>query len=758
MNDGPAGARRTLRAALSGIRPMLAALTLIAAGPPIFMLMVDAAGERSRSIAAAASRAATLASLGAEQQDSMIQEAATLLRVLARVPDVRADHDGSCNALLRRVEEDHQRIGILSVIGRDGQVTCNSRDEQPSINLADRPWFIQAMAADTDDLILGAPATSRSTGRPSLMAAMPLFPPGTAAPDGRKSAGAVPDGVLAAVLDLDWFSQLAARIPGADASLVEIVDLRDGKALVRSPGPDVPGLSAPALDSPALDAPGSDSPGLGAMEGVGGHTRAPQPTSTQHGSALAAPGPAAAGNEAADPAGTDRIIGVAPLPGTGGNLVLSVGLPRGEVLAQANIRLAASLAIAAAATGAALLVAALIANRSLVRPLRRIARKALRLGHGKFGTRIGRLDGAAHEVQTLASSLDEMGRRLATHSQELDAAQAVLLLSEEHYRLLSTCSSDMITRLDNEFRLTYASPACLDLTGFQPEELMGRPAVELIQPNDRTWVEETLNAPLQAGNAEARATYCITRKDGAAAWLESIGRPLPGPTRAGYVMVTRDVSARMEMERRLEETNSLLRGQAMQDPLTALANRRHIDEALGTEFRRSQRLQLPLGILMVDIDRFKAFNDTHGHPAGDICICAVADAIRAVLRRPADLAGRYGGEEFAILLPNTDEAGVATTAERVRRGVQERGLVHAGSEFGIVTISVGGAAIMPPIGNIGPAAFVEAADAALYAAKRGGRNCIRLAAVTVVADEAALVLKPEDSRPPGLTDGPPPAP
>ncbi len=742
MSAGPAQARRTWRTALSGIRPALAALTLMAAGPPIFLLVVDAVGERSRTVDAAASRAATLASLGAEQQDSMIQEAATLLRVLARVPDVRADHDGSCNALLRRVEEAHQRIGILSVIGRDGQVTCNSRDEQPSINLADRLWFIQAMAADDDDLVLGAPAISRSTGRPSLMAAMPLFPPGTAAPDGRKSAGAVPDGVLAAVLDLDWFSRLAARIPGADASLVEIVDLRDGKALVRSP---------------ALDTPASDTPASAAAEKAGRYTLATQPMFRQHGSALAAPGSGAAGNEAADPAAS-RITGTAPLPGTGGNLILSVGLPRAEVLAEANRRLAAGLAIAAAAAGAALLAAALIANRSLLHPLRRIARKALRLRNGNLGVRIGRLDGAAHELQTLASSLDEMGQRLEARSQELHAAQASLLLSEEHYRLLSTCSSDMITRLDNEFRLSYASPACLDLTGFHPEELVGRPAVEMVQPNDRTSVEEMLNAPLQAGKAAARATYRITRKDGAAVWLESIGRPLPGPVGAGYVMVTRDVSVRMEMEQRLEEANRLLRGQALQDPLTALANRRHIDEALGTEFRRSQRLQLPLGILMVDIDRFKAFNDTHGHPAGDICICAVADAIRAVLRRPSDLAGRYGGEEFAIILPNTDEAGVAVTAERIRRGVQERALVHAASEFGIVTISVGGAAIMPPIGNIGPAAFVEAADAALYAAKRGGRNCIRLAAVAVVADEAALVLKPEDPLPPGLTDGPTSAP
>lgn len=697
---------RHLYGALAGVRPQLAVLSLVTSGPLILLLLAGAFAERGRTIGAAASRARNLAVLAAEQQDHVIQEAATLLRVLALVPAVRGVRDGSCHVLLRRVEENHQRIGTLSVAGSDGQVTCNSRDEQPSLSLAGRPYFVQAMAADTDDLILGNPAAGRTAGRPSLVAAVPLFPP-----DGRKSAGTVPEGVLVAAMDLDWFSRLAARLPGAEASLVQIIDVRDGSPLVRL---SVPGAGAVA-----------DRQGLPAAA----------PATLTHGDpALAAAARDAASGgtlEAPDHDGTDRITGFAPLPGTGGNLVLSVGLPRNQVLAAANAQLAAELAVAAAAAGGALLLAALIANRSLLRPIQHMAGVARRLGAGDFGVRTGRLDGAADELRSLAASLDDMGGRLEARSLELAAVQADLRLSEEHYRLLSTCSSDMITRLDAGFRLAYASPACLDLTGFSPEELHGRAAADLVHPEDLAWVNETLCVPLQAGWATARATYRSIRKNGMVVWLESIGHPLPGPA-GGHVMVTRDVSARMEMEHRLEEANLLLRGQAMQDPLTALANRRNVDEALGIEFRRSQRLQLPMGILMVDIDRFKAFNDTYGHPAGDACIRAVADAICAVLRRPTDLAGRYGGEEFAVLLPNTDEAGVAVTGERIRRSVQEMGLVHAGSEFGVVTISVGGAAIMPPIGDVGPAAFVEAADAALYAAKRAGRNGVRLGAVASV--------------------------
>ena len=714
-------------AAPAGIRPRLALLSLLASGPLVLLLMAGAVAERSRTVAAAAVRAQTLAVLGAEQQDDLIQEAATLLRVLARVPDIRVPLARPCHALLRRVEEDHQRIGILSVIGSDGRVACNSRDEQPSLALADRPYFQQAMAARTDELILSTPVMSRMTGKPTIVAAVPLFPTsafaGASDAGGAKPDGLQAEGVLIAALDLDWFSRLGTRLPGSGTNLVQIIDLRDGSAFARSvlDGAGVaaaqPGITLRQAD-PALAAAARAAGGPGTMQGP-------------------------------DPAGIGRITGFAPLPGTGGTLVLSVGLPRQQVLSAANARLAEDAAIAAAATASALLLAWSVANRAVLRPVRRMAAAAGQLGAGNLDTRVAALPGAARELQALAANLDDMTARLQARSRDLAAAQASLQRSEEHHRLLSTHSSDMISRFDSRFRLTYLSPACLDLTGYQPDELIGRPTSDLVHPDDLAWVDETLNAPLQAGRPTARATYRAVRKDGAVAWLESIVRWLPDVPTGGtggdgsYVMVTRDVSTRMEMEQRLEEANTLLRGQAMQDPLTALPNRRHIDEAIGTEFRRAQRLQLPLGILMLDIDRFKAFNDTYGHPAGDACIRAVATAIKAVLRRPTDLAGRYGGEEFAVLLPNTDDAGVAVTGERIRRAVQDLGLAHTGSEFGIVTLSIGAAAIMPPIGDIGPAAFLEAADAALYAAKRAGRNGLRLAAVAVTAAGQTPALRPD---------------
>jgi diguanylate cyclase (GGDEF)-like protein len=187
------------------------------------------------------------------------------------------------------------------------------------------------------------------------------------------------------------------------------------------------------------------------------------------------------------------------------------------------------------------------------------------------------------------------------------------------------------------------------------------------------------------------------------------------------------------MQGQLEEMNRQLRILVRQDGLTGLGNRRHFDDTLGTEYRRAMRMGTPLTLIMVDVDRFKAFNDLYGHPAGDACLQAVAKALAASLRRPADLAARYGGEEFAVLLPSTDEAGALVSAARIQDAMRAAALPHAGSEGGFVSLSLGVAVLMPSGGGDGPATLVEAADTALYAAKRAGRDQVQVAGQTAPA-------------------------
>ena len=141
---------------------------------------------------------------------------------------------------------------------------------------------------------------------------------------------------------------------------------------------------------------------------------------------------------------------------------------------------------------------------------------------------------------------------------------------------------------------------------------------------------------------------------------------------------------------------------------------------------------------MIDIDHFKKFNDTYGHPTGDECLRAVAHVLDRTLRRPGDLVSRYGGEEFAVLLPGTPLAGLVTVAERVRLAVSGIAMNGRAAAAGPQTVSIGGAVIMPPIIAGGPATLIESADAALYLAKNAGRDCVKVATVDQDSEPALV--------------------
>ncbi|MCG3190954.1 MAG: diguanylate cyclase [Thermoanaerobaculia bacterium] len=178
--------------------------------------------------------------------------------------------------------------------------------------------------------------------------------------------------------------------------------------------------------------------------------------------------------------------------------------------------------------------------------------------------------------------------------------------------------------------------------------------------------------------------------------------------------------------RALEEANRVLESLSLSDGLTGIANRRHFDTRLDADFRRCIRSRQPLSLVMIDIDHFKSFNDFYGHQAGDDCLKRVAEAINTVFRRGGDLVTRYGGEEFAVLLPETapDKAHIA--AERARIAVRELGILHnASPSETLVTISAGVAGAIPDWTE-SPSSLVKRADAALYAAKKDGRDRVIL--------------------------------
>lgn len=171
----------------------------------------------------------------------------------------------------------------------------------------------------------------------------------------------------------------------------------------------------------------------------------------------------------------------------------------------------------------------------------------------------------------------------------------------------------------------------------------------------------------------------------------------------------------------LEAANRELDRLARVDGLTGLSNRRVFDEELDIAWRAAQRQGSQVALIMLDVDRFKAYNDRFGHLAGDDCLRAVAAVIGDAPRRAGELAARYGGEEFAIILPDADGVSATRFAEALRARVQALSLRHPDSEAGVVTISLGVAAVFPAVGAV-PASLIADADARLYAAKASGRN------------------------------------
>jgi diguanylate cyclase (GGDEF)-like protein/PAS domain S-box-containing protein len=263
-----------------------------------------------------------------------------------------------------------------------------------------------------------------------------------------------------------------------------------------------------------------------------------------------------------------------------------------------------------------------------------------------------------------------------------------------------------------------------------PPEL--RAALHAFHPEDRGRIEADIRRAI-AGKSGFEFEARLIRPDGQMRIV--ISRGVARLNAQGEVTrlfgVFMDVTEQKQTEAQLREINhatdslnQTLRQLALLDALTGLPNRRHFDAAAEMEFKRAIRLGSPLGVIMVDLDNFKGYNDLYGHPAGDACLYAVAQALAGVPRRPGDFAARYGGEEFVILLPNTDAAGMESIARAMLLAAAELALPHGANSHGRVTVSCGAALFDPKRDPHLRLVLMQRADRALYAAKRNGRNCV----------------------------------
>jgi diguanylate cyclase (GGDEF)-like protein len=196
---------------------------------------------------------------------------------------------------------------------------------------------------------------------------------------------------------------------------------------------------------------------------------------------------------------------------------------------------------------------------------------------------------------------------------------------------------------------------------------------------------------------------------------------LCGATMTLCILFRREMLKRLTAESELREAARQLSVIALTDALTGLGNRRHFDETIDREWRRAIRSESSIALLLLDVDKFKLYNDRYGHPEGDGVLQSIAACIGGNLRRPSDIGARYGGEEFVILLPETDASGAVLIAEQIRAAVLAKDIPHLGHAAGRVTVSIGVAAMRPrPDDNSD--ILVQQADKGLYEAKSRGRN------------------------------------
>ena len=194
-----------------------------------------------------------------------------------------------------------------------------------------------------------------------------------------------------------------------------------------------------------------------------------------------------------------------------------------------------------------------------------------------------------------------------------------------------------------------------------------------------------------------------------------------------------------QRERELVATNDRLTVMASIDMLSGLANRRGFQSRLDFEWMKAQQYNTELSLLMIDVDHFKLFNDTYGHPEGDACLTRLGETLSGIAADTMGFAGRYGGEEFCLLLPNTGPVRALEIGEMVRAAIQDLGMPHVTSSHQIVTVSVGVAVTLPNESQR-PGDLIEAADAALYAAKHRGRNTVVEHGFAKLVDEAGMAM------------------
>jgi diguanylate cyclase (GGDEF)-like protein/PAS domain S-box-containing protein len=273
-------------------------------------------------------------------------------------------------------------------------------------------------------------------------------------------------------------------------------------------------------------------------------------------------------------------------------------------------------------------------------------------------------------------------------------------------------------------QFAYIGPQIEELLGWEPQSWMTvQDWRDRIHPEDREWVFNFCVSQSQAG-IDHEADYRALRKDGTFVWIRDVVHVVRNPdgSPAALIGFMFDISERKRTEQKLLDMQHELEELSFKDGLTGVANRRRFDAVVDARWLEARMAHLPMSVVVLDIDYFKQYNDHYGHLEGDECLKRVASELASIVRGPDDLLCRFGGEEFVLLLPNTDEATAMALAWRCLDLVDKALIPHAGvGHDKRVTLSAGVNTLVPGDGD-SVLPFIGVADSRLYKAKERGRH------------------------------------
>lgn len=591
-------------------------LALLAAIPVYGLTFYWGMEERSRALINAQYKALEQVQEISVVQNLLISNARQILFTLSQLPKIREQDSGACPTILANLLKQSVGYTAFWAAKPDGEIFASAPPLNQPINISGRSYYRRLV--QTGDFTFGDYEIGRVSGKPTVTLAYPVR-------EGKDHLRAI----LIAGLDLGWLNQLVDLANFPSGTVVTMIDEK-GTILFRHPDPGkFLGKSMPG--SPFVKTILKIGEGVGKGPGLDKVKRIYGFTSLGHGSR---------------------------------DVYVSLGIPSQIAFAEVNRKMIRNSIWLGLITLFALMAIWLLGSSIIRHPLNRLLGATQQLAQGDLSVRTGP-SYASDEIGQLSLAFDQMADSIQWREEDRKKTEEALRESEEHYRRIIETAEGGIWMIDTEKITIFTNRKIVQMLGYTPEEMKGKSFLEFTDVEGRSLIENKMHSrPL---SLDGQYDFKFRRKDGTDLWTIMSISPIfdkTGECSGALIMIT-DITERKKAEEQLKYMS-------LCDPLTGLYNRAYFEE--GMRHLEGYRFA-SVGVIICDVDGLKLINDTLGHNAGDSILMAAAGIIKECFRE-GDVVARVGGDEFAVLLPNTERAVVETACRRMRHAISKYNASH----------------------------------------------------------------------------------